>query len=246
MAFVPAPNRTILNDRYANQQILAERERCNNIKGRILSPLANLRFRGRRHRPGYLPGARAFRSTWIERASWIISVVASCGSGSRDRALILIGYAAALHQSEVVPLDITHIPITPGGLWIAILRSKGDQDGGGQVVPIGRTGSLTCPTAAYGALAGNGQDRRGHGVPLGRSPWPPTLQAAPTPGRNRPGPRSHRTRRARNLGGGGRDRGARHHAHHPAPLNDDTPALQPRELALEEQSRAGGWALMAS
>lgn len=67
----------------------------------------------------------------------------------RNRALLLIGFGAALRRSEVVALDIADVTVAPEGLRIVIRRSKGDQEGEGQVVAIGRTGSPTCPVAAY-------------------------------------------------------------------------------------------------
>ena len=67
----------------------------------------------------------------------------------RDRALLLCGFVSALRQSEIVDLNAADIIIRPEGLRVTIRRSKSDQEGEGQVVAIGRTGSATCPVAAY-------------------------------------------------------------------------------------------------
>jgi integrase len=79
-------------------------------------------------------------------------LLATCGDrliDTRDRALLLVGFAAALRRSELVALDVADVAVAPEGLRVTIRRSKGDQEGAGQVVAIGRTGSPTCPVAAY-------------------------------------------------------------------------------------------------
>ena len=67
----------------------------------------------------------------------------------RDRALVLVALAGALRRSEVVALDVTDITPVAGGLRVVIRRSKTDQDGAGELVQIGATGTETCPVAAY-------------------------------------------------------------------------------------------------
>jgi integrase len=61
-------------------------------------------------------------------------------AGLRDRALILIGFAAALRRSELVALDVADLTRHPKGLIITIRRSKTDQAGTGcaKAVPHGR------------------------------------------------------------------------------------------------------------
>ena len=70
----------------------------------------------------------------------------------RDRALLLIGFASAFRRSELVALDITDITETDDGLHIAVLRSKSDQEGAGDVVgvPYG-SNPATCPVRAWRA-----------------------------------------------------------------------------------------------
>jgi site-specific recombinase XerD len=69
----------------------------------------------------------------------------------RDRALLLIGYAAALRRSELVALTLDDVAVVPEGLRITIRRSKADQEGAGTVLPVSRTGRATCPVAAFQA-----------------------------------------------------------------------------------------------
>lgn len=81
-------------------------------------------------------------------------VLASCGDrliDRRDQALLLVGFGAALRRCELVALDHADVAVGPEGLRITIRRSKGDQEGEGQVVAVGRTGTATCPATAYEA-----------------------------------------------------------------------------------------------
>lgn len=68
--------------------------------------------------------------------------------GIRDRALILVGFAAALRRSELVGLDVEHLEFVKEGMLVQLLRSKTDQDGTGRkiAVPYGRT--VACPVMA--------------------------------------------------------------------------------------------------
>ncbi|TXN76612.1 site-specific integrase [Methylobacterium sp. WL18] len=105
-----------------------------------------------------LRGVRRARGTAQRQAAPITTPVLrrlldTCAAGRvidlRDHALLLVGYAAALRQSELVALDATDISVSDQGLRLVIRRSKADQEGAGQIVEIGRTGSPTCPVAAY-------------------------------------------------------------------------------------------------
>ena len=65
-------------------------------------------------------------------------------AGLRDRALILLGFAAALRRTELVGLNVEDLEETEGGLCIRIARSKTDQEGQGTVIAI-VPGSVACP-----------------------------------------------------------------------------------------------------
>ena len=68
-------------------------------------------------------------------------------SGSRDRALLLLGFAGAFRRSELVALDVADITEAKTGLLITIRRSKTDQEGEGITIAIAR-GDLACPAKA--------------------------------------------------------------------------------------------------
>lgn len=79
--------------------------------------------------------------------------------GTRDRALILLGFAAALRRSELAALRVQDIEFVRDGLIVHLRRSKTDQVGEGRqiAVPWGRT--RCCPVRAVQAwLASGGID----------------------------------------------------------------------------------------
>lgn len=104
-------------------------------------------------------GIRRARGTAQRRAEALTvpllrRVLATCGHrliDARDRALLLVGFAGAFRRSELCALDATDVTVAPEGLTIRLARSKGDQEGEGALVPVGRTRRDTCPAAAYEA-----------------------------------------------------------------------------------------------
>jgi site-specific recombinase XerD len=72
-------------------------------------------------------------------ADIVLKMLAQCGDdliGRRDRALIAVGMAGAFRRSELIALTMDDIETTKEGLLITIRRSKGDQEGAGQVVSL--------------------------------------------------------------------------------------------------------------
>lgn len=112
-----------------------------------------------------LRGIRRVKGTAPRRAAALSvpllkRVLATCGErliDQRDRALLLVGVAGAFRRSELCSLDLGEVTISPEGLTIRLVRSKGDQEGEGVIVAIGRTPNPTCPVAAFEAwLASSG------------------------------------------------------------------------------------------
>jgi len=66
--------------------------------------------------------------------------------GTRDRPLILLGFAGAFRRSELVGLDIEDCAFGKDGLTVTLRRSKTDQDGAGRTIgiPYG-SNPETCP-----------------------------------------------------------------------------------------------------
>jgi site-specific recombinase XerD len=69
--------------------------------------------------------------------------------GTRDRALLLLGFAGAFRRSELVGLDVEDVETTVEGLRVTLAKSKTDQEGQGEVkgIPYGRRKD-TCPVQA--------------------------------------------------------------------------------------------------
>ncbi|MEA1835170.1 tyrosine-type recombinase/integrase [Methylobacterium durans] len=122
-----------------------------------------------------MSGLRRARGTAQRRAEALTvplarRLLAGCGErliDARDRALLLVGLGAALRRSELVALELTDVALLPEGLRLTIRRSKGDQEGEGQLVAVGRTGTATCPAAAleaWLAAAGIGEGRVFRGI----------------------------------------------------------------------------------
>lgn len=56
--------------------------------------------------------------------------------GTRDRALLLLGFSTAFRRSELVSLDVSDAVFTRDGLIVTLRRSKTDQEGAGRKVGI--------------------------------------------------------------------------------------------------------------
>jgi integrase len=70
-------------------------------------------------------------------------------AGVRDRAILLIGFGAALRRSELAALDVEDVTITAQGLQVMVRQSKTDQDGEGALIAIHRgRDPRVCPVAA--------------------------------------------------------------------------------------------------
>ena len=70
-------------------------------------------------------------------------------AGARDRALLLVGFAAALRRSELVGIDVEHLAFRPEGLALTIPFSKTDQAGDGVEIAVPAIAlSRYCPVAA--------------------------------------------------------------------------------------------------
>jgi integrase len=80
-------------------------------------------------------------------------LVATCDDsnrGRRDRAMLLLGFAAALRRSELVALQVTDVAEVAGGLQLRIGRGKTDQEAHGAEIGLPRGNHVaTCPEKAF-------------------------------------------------------------------------------------------------
>lgn len=66
--------------------------------------------------------------------------------GRRDRALLTLGWFAALRRSELVALDVCDVRFVPEGLVVTVRKSKTDQEGEGREIGVPYAGDpAVCP-----------------------------------------------------------------------------------------------------
>jgi site-specific recombinase XerD len=88
----------------------------------------------------------------LELKAMLEQISADTLKGCRDRALLLVGFAAALRRSELVGLQLEDLRFTSRGLELLIRRSKTDQEGEGQRIGIPHGyHPETCPVRALSA-----------------------------------------------------------------------------------------------
>jgi site-specific recombinase XerD len=99
---------------------------------------------GIRRRHGTPPERRAAPLDLSPLEQVLAELDTSTLTGMRDRALLLLGFAAALRRSELVALDVEHLEFTTArGLLVRIALSKTDQERAGATVavPYARAGN---------------------------------------------------------------------------------------------------------
>jgi hypothetical protein len=72
--------------------------------------------------------------------------------GTRDRALLLLGFAGAFRRSELVALDVDDLEFSSAGLVVTLRRAKTDQEGRSRRIgiPYGSSEN-TCPVRSLQA-----------------------------------------------------------------------------------------------
>jgi site-specific recombinase XerD len=86
-----------------------------------------------------------------EHARAMVSGARADMKGTRDKAILLLGFAGAFRRSELVALDVGDLEETDDGYRVTIRRSKTDQEGQGVVIAIPRGSPATCPVKAVKA-----------------------------------------------------------------------------------------------
>lgn len=85
-----------------------------------------------------------------DRLLKMVAQVPDTLKGSRDRAILLLGFAGAFRRSELAHLSVDDLEEVPAGLRVLVRKSKTDQQGEGQIVPILK-GAQACPVKAVNA-----------------------------------------------------------------------------------------------
>jgi integrase len=106
---------------------------------------------GLRRQQGTAPDAKA-PLTVTDLQAIVREHLPSGLKGTRDRALLLVGFAGAFRRSELVGIDVEHIEFVTEGMVVTLPRSKTDQEGAGRKVgiPFGHNAD-TCPVGALTA-----------------------------------------------------------------------------------------------
>jgi site-specific recombinase XerD len=109
-----------------------------------------LTLRGYRRRVG--ARRRQARPLTVVEVSRMAGALPDTLAGTRDRALLLLGFAAALRRGELSSLLVEDVVEVDNGLEVTIRQSKTDQEGEGAVVPVGRARDpQSCPVRAWQA-----------------------------------------------------------------------------------------------
>ncbi len=105
-----------------------------------------------------------------------IATIPATLPGLRDRALLLVGFAAALRPSEIAGLTIDHVTHHPDGIELYLPWRKNDQDAEGTRLWLPQGQTLLCPVVALNAWLAAAEIIEG---PLFRRIWrlPPPRRA---------------------------------------------------------------------
>ena len=101
-------------------------------------------------------GVRPVRQAAPAVPAVLRQLLAACGPatgalGARDRAMLLLGFGAALRRSELVALQLRDVaPVLGRGVRVLVRRSKTDQQGQGQEIAVWANPAepALCPLAA--------------------------------------------------------------------------------------------------
>lgn len=87
---------------------------------------------------GLVEGTKARRAAAVttDEMALVVSKLGTDLTGLRDRALLLVGFGAALRRSELAALDVSDVHWTNIGLELTIDRSKTDQKREGATVAV--------------------------------------------------------------------------------------------------------------
>jgi integrase len=84
----------------------------------------------------------------------LFAILEPMGDGlkdTRDRALLLLGFAGGFRRSELVGLNVADIEMVRQGIIITLRHSKTDQEGAGRKIGIPHGRTQHCPVAAVTA-----------------------------------------------------------------------------------------------
>lgn len=114
------------------------------LSGKLYRSWTGARKKSKQGRP--LKKAKALAPKTLKE---IVRHAAEDDLAERDRALLLLGWCAALRSDEITSLNVEDVTVEPDGLRIRIRQSKTDQLGVGHEIGVARAKGRTCPVTAW-------------------------------------------------------------------------------------------------
>lgn len=115
---------------------IAYRHRMHGLRDPVLTEGVRQVRRGLRRIIGTAPRRQA-RPLGTDDIRQIVQPIdRSTARGTRDAAIILLGFASAMRRSELAALTLADVEFQPGGILLTIRRSKTDPYAEGQVVAV--------------------------------------------------------------------------------------------------------------
>jgi integrase len=126
---------------------ISEAHRTAGFETPARAPAVKLILAGIRREKGSAP--RGKRPILVADLDAMLKTLPDGLTGSRDRALLLIGFAGAFRRSELVAIEWGDVEFREGGVVITVRRSKTDPAGQGRAVGIPPSSQVhRCPVRA--------------------------------------------------------------------------------------------------
>ncbi|PCJ61503.1 MAG: integrase [Rhodospirillaceae bacterium] len=128
---------------------IAKAHRARGLQSPTVSDLIKATMRGIKRTHG--APQRGSAPLLIEDLLRIMSVLGDGMKDTRDRALLLLGFAGGFRRSELVALDVEDIQSVRQGMIVTIKRSKTDQAGVGRQIGVPFARGRFCPVKSVEA-----------------------------------------------------------------------------------------------
>jgi site-specific recombinase XerD len=123
---------------------IAAKHKQAQLQSPVQDPEVSRTMKGLRRTKGVVPQQK--RALLTADLQEILAQLPKGPAGTRDRALLLLGYAGALRRSEIAALDHRDVEFHGDGMTLTLRKSKTDQEGAGRRIgiPFGQHPN-TCP-----------------------------------------------------------------------------------------------------
>jgi len=113
---------------------ISKAHRVQGLPGPLATELVRATMRGIRRTRG--SAQRAAKPLLRDDLLLVLDAIGDGLKATRDKALLLFGFAGALRRSELVGVDISDLELVRQGIILHLNRSKTDQEGQGQKIGI--------------------------------------------------------------------------------------------------------------